>query len=119
MALLSPSNSVAMAMLVILVLVSSRGHVASSDEPACPPVLPEHGIPIHEGDIDMLQFAENLEHLEADLFLWSALGYGLDQVAPELAQGGPPPIAAQKANLDFVTRRIIEEFAYQEVGHLR
>ncbi|KAJ6301687.1 hypothetical protein OIU77_015907 [Salix suchowensis] len=35
------------------------------------------------------------------------------------AAGGPPPIGAQKANLDPVTRKIIEEFGYQEVGHLR
>lgn len=102
--------------MVVIVMVSN---VASSDWPVCPPVLPEHGVPIHEGDVDRLQFALNLEHLETDLFLWSALGYGLDAVAPELAQGGPPPIGAQKANLDFVTRRIIEEFGYQEVGHLR
>ncbi|KAK9293048.1 hypothetical protein L1049_021032 [Liquidambar formosana] len=52
-------------------------------------------------------------------FLWSALGYGLDKVAPELATGDPPPIGAKKANLDYFTRSIITEFGYEEVGHLR
>ncbi|KAK2999872.1 hypothetical protein RJ639_034591 [Escallonia herrerae] len=85
----------------------------------CHPMYQEHAIPIYKNDIDMMQFAENLEHLEADFFLWGALGYGLDQVAPWLVMGGPPPIGAQRANLDNLTQRIIEEFAYQEVGHLR
>ncbi|KAL0454839.1 UNVERIFIED_CONTAM: Desiccation-related protein PCC13-62 [Sesamum latifolium] len=105
-------------MFMFIASVSCTKHVVKSD-PLCPPMYPEHGIPIHEGDIDMMQFPENLEHLEADYFLWSALGYGLDHVAPELVMGGPPPIGAQKANLNFLTRKIIEEFAYQEVGHLR
>lgn len=61
----------------------------------------------------------NLEYLEAEFFLWSALGYGLDNVAPELVSGGPPPIGAQKANLDPLVLEVIKEFAYQEVGHLR
>ncbi|KAK1295441.1 hypothetical protein QJS10_CPA16g01503 [Acorus calamus] len=33
--------------------------------------------------------------------------------------GGPPPIGATKANLDPLTLRVIAEFGYQEVGHLR
>ncbi|XWS46684.1 hypothetical protein CRYUN_Cryun14cG0089000 [Craigia yunnanensis] len=44
---------------------------------------------------------------------------GLDAFAPELVKGGPPPIGARKANLDPITRRIIEEFGYQEIGRLR
>lgn len=67
----------------------------------------------------MMQFAENLEHLEADYFLFGALGYGLDRVAPELVWGGPPPIGAHKANLDSITTDIILQFGLQEVGHLR
>lgn len=66
-----------------------------------------------------MQFALNLEHLEADFFLSGALGIGLDKVAPDLAMGGPPPIGAQKANLGRLTKKIIEEFGYEEVGHLR
>ncbi|KAF8387826.1 hypothetical protein HHK36_026487 [Tetracentron sinense] len=84
-----------------------------------PPPQPSSAVPIDPNDTDQIQFALNLEHLEAELFLFGALGRGLDSVAPQLAQGGPPPVGAQKANLDDLTRRIIEEFGYQEVGHLR
>ncbi|KAL7084033.1 hypothetical protein ACP275_14G200500 [Erythranthe tilingii] len=50
----------------------------------------------------------------------SSLGYGLGKIAPELVMGGPPPISALKANLDFIlTVNIIQEFTFQEVGHLR
>ncbi|KAG8477655.1 hypothetical protein CXB51_030803 [Gossypium anomalum] len=53
------------------------------------------------------------------VFLFGALGIGLDDLAPSLALGGPPPVGGRKANLDPIIRRIIEEFAYQEIGHLR
>lgn len=75
--------------------------------------------PVKGSDQDMIQFALNLEFFEAEFFLNGALGHGLDAIAPEFAEGGPPPYGAQKANLDPVTRKIIEEFGYQEVGHLR
>lgn len=75
--------------------------------------------PIEASDADRVQFAMNLEFLEAEFFLRGSLGQGLDSIAPYLAQGGPPPVGAVKANLDPITRRIIEEFGYQEVGHLR
>jgi len=75
--------------------------------------------PVAHGDVDWLEFPLNLEYLEAEFFLWSALGYGLDHVAPELVSGGPAPIGAQKANLDPLVLEVIKEFAYQEVGHLR
>ncbi|KAF8387827.1 hypothetical protein HHK36_026488 [Tetracentron sinense] len=94
--------------------------VSKATKPTCsPPLQPSSAIPIHPKDTDQIQFALNLEHLETELFLYGALGRGLDSVDPQLAQGGPPPIGAQKANLDDRTRRIIEEFGYQEVGHLR
>lgn len=69
--------------------------------------------------IDKVQFAVNLEFLEAEYFSWAAYGYGLDVVAPNLPMGGPPPIGARKANLDPLTMNIIMEFANQEIGHLR
>ena len=75
--------------------------------------------PVEANDKDLVQFPLNLEFLEAEFFLNSALGHGLDAIEPAFAAGGPPPIGAQKANLDPVTRKIIEEFGYQEVGHLR
>ncbi|KAJ4713089.1 Desiccation-related protein PCC13-62 [Melia azedarach] len=70
-------------------------------------------------DRDRIHIALNLEFLETEFFLNGALGRGLDSIAPELAAGGPPPAGAKKANLDFLTKNIIEEFAYQEIGHLR
>ncbi|KAM4127086.1 hypothetical protein ACJW30_02G064400 [Castanea mollissima] len=74
---------------------------------------------IAKADVDLLEFPLNLEFFEAEFFLYGALGYGLDKVAPQLTQGGPTPVGAKKANLDPFTRDVIEQFAYQEVGHLR
>ncbi|KAK4586425.1 hypothetical protein RGQ29_023532 [Quercus rubra] len=74
---------------------------------------------IAKADVDLLEFPLNLEFFEAEFFLYGALGYGLDKVAPNLTQGGPTPIGAKKANLDPFTKDVIEQFAYQEVGHLR
>ncbi|XP_030451546.2 ferritin-like catalase Nec2 [Syzygium oleosum] len=75
--------------------------------------------PIVASDVDRVQFAMNLEFLEAEFFLFGSLGQGLDSIAPYLAQGGPPPVGGAKANLEPIARRITEEFGYQEVGHLR
>ncbi|KAF3324675.1 desiccation-related protein PCC13-62-like isoform X1 [Carex littledalei] len=85
----------------------------------CNPHLPVLGRPIHPTDVELLQFALNLEYLETEWFLNGALGYGLDTVEPRLAGGGPVPLGARAARLDNVTREIIAEFGYQEVGHLR
>ncbi|KAK9023094.1 hypothetical protein V6N11_003325 [Hibiscus sabdariffa] len=40
-------------------------------------------------------------------------------VAPYLAECGPSPIGAKKANLDTLTNDRVLQFAYQEVGHLK
>ncbi|KAF4371380.1 hypothetical protein G4B88_003850 [Cannabis sativa] len=74
---------------------------------------------VPNSDVDLLEFPLNLEYLEAEFFLFGALGYGLDKVAPNLSKGGPPPIGAKKANLDSLTKDIILQFGWQEVGHLR
>ncbi|XP_065863867.1 desiccation-related protein PCC13-62-like [Euphorbia lathyris] len=74
---------------------------------------------IPESDADLFELALNLEYLEAEFFLFGSLGYGLDKFAPNLSSGGPPPLGAQMAKLDFLTRDIIQQFAWQEVGHLR
>ncbi|KAM6544975.1 hypothetical protein CsatB_025711 [Cannabis sativa] len=77
------------------------------------------GSSVLNSDVDLLEFPLNLEFLETEFFLYGALGYGLDRVAPHLTKGGPPPIGATKANLDNVTADIITQFGFQEVGHLR
>ncbi|XP_057550777.1 ferritin-like catalase Nec2 [Amaranthus tricolor] len=89
------------------------------NNPTCEAPIPPYVLPVYKIDMILLQFAQNLEHLECDFFLWSALGYGLDEVAPQLTLGGPPPIGVQKANLDNLTRNIITEFGLEEIGHLR
>ncbi|GAB4855582.1 Ferritin-like catalase Nec2 [Ancistrocladus abbreviatus] len=94
-------------------------HYNDASNPKCQSPYPPDVLPIYQEDIDLLQFAQNIEHAEADFFLWGALGYGLDKVAPELVMGGPPPVGVKKANLDSFTESIIREFAYEEVGHLR
>ncbi|KAI6695744.1 hypothetical protein NL676_023454 [Syzygium grande] len=75
--------------------------------------------PIPATDAELIHVAMNLEFLEAEFFLYGALGKGLDSIAPYLALGGPPPTGGQRANLDPLVQRIIEEFGYEEVGHLR
>ncbi|KAF2298477.1 hypothetical protein GH714_023718 [Hevea brasiliensis] len=58
-----------------------------------------------------------LQHTMLSL-MWDWLDR-IDAIDPDFANGGPPPIGAQKAELDRVSRQIIEEFGYQELGHLR
>lgn len=87
--------------------------------PLCQPPPPHIPVAVFPYDVDPMQFALNLEYTEAEFFLHGAFGVGLDQVAPKLALGGPPPVGARKANLDEVTWRIIAEFGLQEVGHVR
>lgn len=82
-------------------------------------LLISYSFSIDVSDDTQIEFSLNLEHLEAEFFLFGATGKGLDAVAPELAQRGPPPIGGQIANLDIVTRDIIYQFGLQEIGHLR
>ncbi|KAG8063394.1 hypothetical protein GUJ93_ZPchr0003g17385 [Zizania palustris] len=84
-----------------------------------PPPPPHTPVAVFPHDVDPVQFALNLEFTEAEFFLHAAFGKGLDHFAPNLTLGGPPPVGAMKANLDELTWRVIAEFAYQEIGHLR
>ncbi|ERN06400.1 hypothetical protein AMTR_s00016p00253560 [Amborella trichopoda] len=68
---------------------------------------------------DLLEFSLNLEFLEAEFFLYGALGYGIDAISPALANGGVAPTGVKKANLSPITRDIMIQFGYQELGHLR
>jgi hypothetical protein len=70
--------------------------------PAPPPHVPVSVFPY---DVDPVQFALNLEFTEAEFSLHAAFGVGLDQIAPELALGGPPPVGTRKVNLDEMTSR--------------
>ncbi|XP_024017726.1 desiccation-related protein PCC13-62 [Morus notabilis] len=79
---------------------------------------PDKCSPIVASDSDLIEFALNLEFFEAEFLLHGALGKGLDSLNSSLAQGGPPPIGARKANLDPLVHRIIEEFGYQEFGKI-
>jgi hypothetical protein len=88
-------------------------------EPLCQPPAPHVPVAVFPYDVDPMQFALNLEYTEAEFFLHGAYGKGLDQIAPKLALGGPPPVGARKANLDEVTWGIVAEFGLQEVAHVR
>ncbi|KAK7405545.1 hypothetical protein VNO78_06957 [Psophocarpus tetragonolobus] len=70
-------------------------------------------------DNDLLEFSLNLEYLEAEFFLFGSLGYGLDVAAPNLTGGGPPPIGGKLVQLDSLAKDVFQQFAFQEVGHLR
>lgn len=70
-------------------------------------------------DTNLLEFPLNLEYFEAEYFLFGSLGKGLDSIEPNLADGGPPPIGAKRANLSPLIRDIIIQFGYQEIGHVR
>ncbi|TVU47073.1 hypothetical protein EJB05_06653, partial [Eragrostis curvula] len=87
--------------------------------PQCKPSPPYIPVAVFPHDVEPIRFALNLEFTEAEFFLHAAFGVGLDQIAPKLALGGPPPIGARKANLDEVTWRVAAEFGLQEVGHVR
>ncbi|MED6134987.1 hypothetical protein PIB30_042085 [Stylosanthes scabra] len=102
-------NSFVVILLVLLsyspngVLVRSAPHYSS---------LPK-------SDADLVEFALNLEYLEAEFFLYGALGYGLDVVNPNLTQGGPTPYGGKIAHLSPIIKDVTLQFALQEVGHLR
>ncbi|KAI3696579.1 hypothetical protein L6452_28965 [Arctium lappa] len=80
---------------------------------------PATSVVLPKSDQDLIEFPLNLEFLEAEYFLYGALGCGLDHIQPNLTDGGPPPIGARKANLSPLIRDIITQFGYQEVGHIR
>ncbi|KAL9237493.1 hypothetical protein vseg_012032 [Gypsophila vaccaria] len=73
-----------------------------------------------QSDIDLLEFALNIEYLEAEYFLNGALGHGLDnKTVPKLAGRGHLPIGPRKARLDPLVNSIIYQFGLQEVGNIR
>lgn len=66
-------------------------------------------------DVDILNFALNLEYLEAEFYACATTGKGLDT---SLRGGGPPSIGCTKANLTGPTMSIAEEIAADELNHV-
>jgi len=78
-----------------------------------------HPGPVTAMEVDILNFALNLEYLEGEYFNGALYGEGIDKFDPSLSGGGPPPIGIELANLDPATRDIVQQFGLQEVGHVR
>ncbi|XP_051152630.1 desiccation-related protein PCC13-62-like [Andrographis paniculata] len=105
----SPFTTTIIAAAAVLVILACSAAASHDDT----------GGPLPKSDVDLLEFPLNLEYLEAEFFAWGALGRGLDQLAPDLAKGGPPPAGVKQASLSPLIKDIITQFAYQEFGHLR
>jgi hypothetical protein len=104
------ASTVTSAALLILLLLLPKSYSSKTVES-------KSSLP--QVDVDLLEFPLNLEYLEAEFFLYGALGYGLDKIAPNLSMGGPTPIGAKRGKMGNFTRDVIKQFALQEVGHLR
>ncbi|OMO81901.1 hypothetical protein COLO4_23382 [Corchorus olitorius] len=99
--------------LLLLVQFLSIRSVKGNDLPP-----PHECIQVLGTGAELIQFSLNLFYLETSLFLYASTGKGIDAVAPNLVQG-PLPIGVRIANLDNITRKIIEEFGLQGVGIVR
>ena len=68
-------------------------------------------------DSDLLNFALNLECLEAEYYSTAINGYGLN--SSTLASGGGPAVGGLKANLSPELIQIATELANDEINHVR
>ncbi|KAE8686118.1 hypothetical protein F3Y22_tig00111084pilonHSYRG00011 [Hibiscus syriacus] len=66
----------------------------------------------------LLYESVNLHIYEAELFLRSSVGRGINDISPGLVEG-PAPIGGVIANLDNRARSFIEESGSASVGHIR
>ena len=72
-------------------------------------------------DVDVLNFALNLEYLEAEFYSWAAFGKGLSDAD---AGGGPASIGGKKLvytgqPIDGAVQAYIEEIANDEIAHVQ
>jgi Ferritin-like domain len=72
-------------------------------------------------DVDVLNFALNLEYLEAEFYLWAAFGRGLSDAD---AGGGPASVGGKKLvytgqPIDAAVQAYIEEIAIDEENHVK
>ena len=72
-------------------------------------------------DVDVLNFALNLEYLEAEFYSWAAFGKGLDDAD---AGGGPASTGGKKLvytgqPIDGAVQAYIEEIANDEIAHVK
>ena len=107
-------------LLLLAAAVQLAAAVPQTDDPRCRPSIPRRGaIAIYPSDMEQLQFLLNAKFIEAEWFLHAALGRGIDNLDRNLSAGGPAPVGARKASLDFRTTEIAAELGYQELGHIR
>lgn len=71
-------------------------------------------------DLDELNVLLNAEYLEAEFFLYTAYGYGLDKFnGSQLNITGPSPIGGQKGKMGKFVEHIAKELGLQGLGHVR
>jgi hypothetical protein len=93
---------------------------------ACTPAVIAVDPPAKDIDVDVLNFALNLEYLEAEFYLWAAFGRGLNDAD---TGGGPAStggkklvytgVSAQEKALDAAVQAYIEEIATDEENHVK
>lgn len=66
-------------------------------------------------DVDILNFALQLEYLEGEFYQYAAFGRALPA---QLRGGGPPSIGGRKAALSPALQKIAEEIATDEANHV-
>lgn len=83
---------------------------------ACISALSTHIAALSQRDIDVLNFALNLECLEAEFYSYAAYGYGLSRT---LRGGGPTPVGGRKALLSPEALTLARDLAVDEIRHVR